>query len=82
MCVRLDSVFSFHWSVGEPNKFMKTSFTFKGCVRYIFASLFFKSEKGALMKLGKVYFTSLKKLFLSSRKSKFRVLDIRNHDVI
>ena len=41
----------------------------KGCVRYIFASLFLKQRKKI--------FISLQKLFLSSRKSNFRILSIQ-----
>ena len=49
----------------------------KGCVRYIFASLFFKSKKRALVRLGKMFFILLQKLFSFSRKSNFRILDIQ-----
>ena len=42
---------------------------FKGCVCYIFASLFFKSEQED--------FISLQKLFLFSRKSNFSILDFQ-----
>ena len=36
---------------------------FKGCVHYIFASLFFCVQKRALVKQGKISFVSLRKLF-------------------
>ena len=41
----------------------------KGCVRYIFAGLFFKS-KGVPTKLRKMFFISLQKLFSFSKKFK------------
>ena len=49
---------------------------FKGCVRYNFPTLFFKSKR-ALLKLGKMFFISLQKLILFSRKSNFRISDIQ-----
>ena len=49
---------------------------FKDCVHCIFASLFL-SLKESLVKLGKMFFISLQKLFSFSRKSKFRILDIQ-----
>ena len=49
----------------------------KGCVRYIFTSLFFKSKTRALAKLGKMFFISFQKLFSFSRKSNFSILDFQ-----
>ena len=54
----------------------KTNSLFKGCVHYIFTSLFFKS-KWELGKQGKMFFISIQKLFLFFRKSNFRILDIQ-----
>ena len=51
-------------------------YLFKGCVCYIFASLFFQSKR-ALVKLGEMFSISLQKHFLLSRKSNFRILDIQ-----
>ena len=45
----------------------------KGCVRYIFAGLFFKS-KGVPTKLRKIFFISLQKLFSFSKKLKKKKL--------
>ena len=45
---------------------------YKGCVRYIFTSLFFKSK--ALVKLGKMFFILLQNIISFSRKSNFRIL--------
>ena len=56
------------------NPLNKILLRFTGCVRYIFASLFFKS-KGE--KQGEIFFISLPKLFSFSRKSDFRILDIQ-----
>ena len=47
---------------------------FKGCGRYIFARIFF-SLKRALVKLGKMFFISPRKLFLFPRKSTFSILN-------
>ena len=49
----------------------------KCCVHYTFACLFFKTKKRALMKLGKVFFILLSKLFIFSRESKFRTSNIQ-----
>ena len=46
---------------------------FKGCVRYIFASLFFKFKQEYLSNYENM-FISIQKLFLFSRKSIFRIL--------
>ena len=48
----------------------------KGCVRYIFASLFL-SLKESTFETKQNVFISLQKLFLFSRKPNFRVLDIQ-----
>ena len=46
------------------------------CVRYILASLFFKSKK-ALVKIEKTFFIPLQKFCSFSRKTSFRFLDIQ-----
>ena len=48
---------------------------FKGCVRYIFASLFFKSKGEHLGNKEKCFFISLQKFFSFARKSNFRIWD-------
>ena len=54
---------------------------FKGCVHYIFTSLFFQSNREHLWNLEKK-FISLQKLFSFARKSNFWILDIQIYDVI
>ena len=49
---------------------------FKGCVRYIFASLFFKSKREHFWNW-KMFFISLRRLFPFSRKSNFRISGIQ-----
>ena len=52
-------------------------FSLQGCVCCIFASLFFTSKTRPLVKLGKMLFISLQKLFLFLRKSNFSILDFQ-----
>ena len=49
---------------------------FKGCVRYIFASLFLSLNK-KIVKLGKMFFIWLQKHISFSRKSNFRILNLQ-----
>ena len=53
-----------------------TNTELKRCARYIFASLIL-GLKRTFVKLGKIFFILLQKLFSFSRKSKFRILDIQ-----
>ena len=46
----------------------------KGCVRYIFVHFFLSLNERALVKLGKMFFILLEKLFSLTRKSNFRIL--------
>ena len=47
--------------------------TFKGSVRYIFASLFFRSKKEYFWNEEKCFFVSFQKLFSFSKKLKFKI---------
>ena len=49
-------------------------FNFKGCVRYIFASLFLGQNKSTCQIKRKMFFISLQNLFSFLRKSNFRIL--------
>ena len=75
---RFCSLFLFSTEITFLGKFglKNQNCQFKGCVCYIFAS-FFKALKRALMKLGKMFFIWLEKLFSFFRKSNFRILDIQ-----
>ena len=61
----------------NPTKTILWGWCFKGCVRYISASLFFKSKQKPLSNQEKCFFISLQKLFSFSRKSNFSILDFQ-----
>ena len=54
--------------MAETERPLLATKSFKGCVSYFFASLFLSLNR-ALLKLGKMFFISLPKLFSFSSKS-------------
>ena len=65
--MRTNYIFCFSFSYWVNKKCS----SIKGCVRYIFASLFLSLTR-ALVKLGKMFFILLEKFFSFSRKSTFK----------